>query len=62
MPKLSTPTIALEYCSKELQIDNKIKVKAQIWDTGNILYIININDININFLAGQDKYKSLTAK
>jgi len=31
----TTPTIALEYCTKELKVDNKVKVKTQIWDTGN---------------------------
>lgn len=35
LPKNSVPTIGIEFAAKTVTLKNNVKIKAQIWDTGN---------------------------
>jgi GTPase SAR1 family protein len=37
LPKNCVPTIGIEFATKTVVIEDKWKVKAQIWDTGKLL-------------------------
>jgi Ras-related protein Rab-11A len=60
-------TIGVEFAVKSVQIDGKT-IKAQIWDTGNVLsrqteLFSNFekNDLCFHWKAGQERYRAITS-
>lgn len=39
-PSISMPTIALEFCTKLIQMKDGTNIKVQIWDTGKYLKLV----------------------
>ena len=40
VPKVTKPTIGVEFHKKIVTLKNKERVKAQIWDTGKYFFIL----------------------
>ena len=40
LPDNNVPTIGVEFATKTVDLQNKDRVKAQIWDTGRILIFV----------------------
>lgn len=51
----SKATVGVEFSSKCVKVNNSI-IKAQIWDTGWLIICFVFN-----FLAGQERYRSITS-
>ena len=59
--KNTVPTIGVEYATKCVLLKNGAGiVKAQIWDTCNNIYLFLKISFYIKYLAGSEKYKSIT--
>ena len=45
----SKSTIGVEFATRSIQVDNKV-IKAQIWDTGNILQVFFLKEQHLAIL------------
>ena len=53
----SKSTIGVEFATRSIAVDGKT-IKAQIWDTGSILALLNEMVDNV---AGQERYRAITS-
>ena len=53
----SKSTIGVEFATRSIAVDGKT-IKAQIWDTGRILALLNEMVDNV---AGQERYRAITS-
>jgi len=50
LPNNIAPTIGVEFSTRIVELENKKRIKTQIWDTGT----------HLSYEAGQEQYRSIT--